>query len=240
MKKFLSKNIAFLTVLTMTAGLFSGATVKAATKISVPKKVVISYDAKNKSTNGYFSNVIWLNGTSSVNMAYKVNDGTYGYYSTNKKVCNNFYTVFDGSHAGQYAGVGMQIKKTGTTKVSFKVRCGKKIYNCKTTVKVVKYANPFKKILLDNTDITKYYNHKFSSQESSLGKTISLKPNKNWKIKSCYLYKNGKKLKKLKGSSYRLPEDTSMTLTMTNKKTKVVETLKFDYADFGDYDLDIY
>ena len=28
-------------------------------------------------------------------------------------------------------------------------------------------------------------------------------------------------------------------LTMTNKKTKVVETLKFDYADFGDYDLDI-
>ena len=49
----------------------------------------------------------------------------------------------------------MQIKKTGTTKVSFKVRCGKKIYNCKTTVKVVKYANPFKKILLDNTDITK-------------------------------------------------------------------------------------
>ena len=64
----------------------------------------------------------------------------------------------------------MQIKKTGTTKVSFKVRCGKKIYNCKTTVKVVKYANPFKKILLDNTDITKYYNHKFSSQESNLGK----------------------------------------------------------------------
>lgn len=95
------------------------------------------------------------------------------------KVCNNFYTIFDGSHAGQYAGVGMQIKKTGTTKVSFKVRCGKKIYNCKTTVKVVKYANPFKKILLDNTDITKYYNHKFSSQESNLGKTISLKPNKN-------------------------------------------------------------
>ena len=86
------------------------------------------------------------------------------------KVCNNFYTVFDGSHARQYAGVGMQIKKTGTTKVSFKVRCGKKIYNCKTTVKVVKYANPFKKILLDNTDITKYYNHKFSSQESSLEK----------------------------------------------------------------------
>ena len=156
------------------------------------------------------------------------------------KVCNNFYTIFDGSHAGQYAGVGMQIKKTGTTKVSFKVRCGKKIYNCKTTVKVVKYANPFKKILLDNTDITKYYNHKFSSQESNLGKTISLKPNKNWKIKSCYLSKNGKKLKKLKCSSYRLPEDTSMTLTMTNKKTKVVETLKFDYADFGDYNLDIY
>lgn len=152
------------------------------------------------------------------------------------KVCNNFYTVFDGSHARQYAGVGMQIKKTGTTKVSFKVRCGKKIYNCKTTVKVVKYANPFKKILLDNTDITKYYNHKFSSQESSLGKTISLKPNKNWRIKSCYLYKNGKKLKKLKGSSYTLPEDTSMTLTMTNKKTKVVETLKFDYADFDDYE----
>lgn len=29
-------------------------------------------------------------------------------------------------------------------------------------------------------------------------------------------------------------------LTMTNKKTKVVETLKFDYADFDDYDLDIY
>ena len=27
-------------------------------------------------------------------------------------------------------------------------------------------------------------------------------------------------------------------LTMTNKKTK--ETLKFDYADFSDYDLDIY
>ena len=29
-------------------------------------------------------------------------------------------------------------------------------------------------------------------------------------------------------------------LTMTNKKTKVVETLKFDYADFGDCALDIY
>ena len=68
----------------------------------------------------------------------------------------------------------MQIKKTGTTKVSFNVRFGKKIYNCKTTVKVVKYAKPFKKILLDNTDIKKYYYHKFSSQESSLGKIISL------------------------------------------------------------------
>ncbi|RHD18415.1 hypothetical protein [Eubacterium ventriosum] len=64
----------------------------------------------------------------------------------------------------------MQIKKTGTTKVSFKVRCGKKIYNCKTTVKVVKYANPFKKILLDNTDITKYYNHKFQVRKVTLEK----------------------------------------------------------------------
>ena len=73
---------------------------------------------------------------------------------------------------GQYAGVGMQIKKTGTTKVSFKVRCGKKIYNCKTTVSL-KYANLFKKILLDNTDITKYVTM-FSSQESNL-KTISFK-----------------------------------------------------------------
>lgn len=125
--------------------------------------------------------------------------------------------------------MGVKLKKTGTTNISFKFKYKGKTYSRKTKVKVVKYTNPFKKIVLNGENHTSDFKRKPGLQSQIGTKTISIMPNKNWKIKYAYTYKNsGGKRKKVKTpSSFSLKKDYNGFVTMENKKNKLTETVKF-------------
>ena len=96
-----------------------------------------------------------------------------------------------------------------------------KTYSVKTTVKVIKYSNPFKKIVVDGRDCTSDFKNKNGSSISFMGRNIKITPNKNWRVKSIYTYKPGAtKMKKIKGSSVTIPTNCRAFITMENKKNK--------------------
>ena len=239
MKKSFLKGASMLLASVLTVGMFSGYNVNAKTKFSVAKNVTLSYD---KQVNGFYTNIIWINGTSASD-SYKIQEGFLSFKSSNKKVIGSktfgkdFYVVGDGivnPKAG--SGIGVKLKKTGTTNISFKFKYKGKTYSRKTKVKVVKYTNPFKKIVLDGDDCTSDYKRKPGLQSQRGVKTISIKPNKNWKIKYAYTYKTpGGKRKKVKNpSSFSLKKNYDGFVTMENKKNKLTETVKFTYMNFDD------
>ena len=75
-------------------------------------------------------------------------------------------------------------KKTGSTKITAKFKYRGKTYSVKTTVKVIKYSNPFKKIVVDGRDCTSDFKNKNGSGISFMGRNIKITPNKNWRVKS--------------------------------------------------------
>ena len=102
----------------------------------------------------------------------------------------------------------------------------------KTTVKVIKYSNPFKKIVVDGRDCTSDFKNKNGSGISFMGRNIKITPNKNWRVKSIYTYKPGAtKMKKVKGSSVTIPTNCRAFITMENKKNKLIEKVTFDEMD---------
>ena len=107
-----------------------------------------------------------------------------------------------------------------------------KTYSVKTTVKVIKYSNPFKKIVVDGKDYTSDFKNKNGSEISFTGRNIKITPNKNWRVKSIYTYKPGAtKMKKVKGSSVTIPTNCRAFITMENKKNKLIEKVTFDEMD---------
>lgn len=243
MRKSFLKGASLFLASVLTIGMCSGYRVDAKTKFSVPKKVTLSYD---KQVHGVYTDIIWINGTTNAD-AYRIQDNFKSFKSSNKKVIGSkpgrdFYPICDGLNPGAKSGVGVTLKKTGTTKVTFKFKYKKKTYTRKTTVKVVKYTNPFKKIVLNGEDRTSEYNTKVGSQSRTYTKTISITPNKNWRIKSAYIHKtyNGKPQKVKTPSSFSLKEDYDGFVIMENKKNKLTETVRFTYwnpAPLDDYDL---
>ena len=234
MRKSFLKGASLFLASVLTIGMCSGYRVEAKTKFSVPKKVTLSYD---KQVNGVYTNIIPINGTSNSD-SYKIQDNFKSFKSSNKKVIGSkpgkdFYPVFSSYTPGAKAGVGVTLKKTGTTKITFKFKYKKKTYTRKTTVKVVKYTNPFKKIVLNGEDRTSEYRTKVGSQEKTYTKTISITPNKNWKVKSAYIHKtyNGTPQKVKKPSSFSLKEGYDGFVIMENKKNKLTETVAFTYWD---------
>lgn len=241
MKKRFFKGVSMFLASVLTIGMCSGYRVDAKSKFSVPKNVSLSYDKNG--VNSVYTNVIWINGTST-SAAYSIQETFSNFKSSNKKVISSktfgkdFYPIVDGWNPNAKGGVGVKLKKTGTTKISFKFKYKKKTYSRKTTVKVVKYTNPFKKILLDGDNCTSYYKNKVGASMTTGAKNISITPNKNWKIKYAYVYKKGKdKLQKVKKpSSFTLKPSYSGFVTMENKKNKLTETVSFAYSDISDLD----
>lgn len=232
MRKSFFKGVSLFLASVLTIGMCSGYRVEAKTKFSVPKKVTLSYD---KQVHGVYTDIIPINGTSNSD-AFEIQDNFKSFKSSNKKVIGSkpgkdFYPVLNSYNPGAKAGVGVTLKKTGTTKVTFKFKYKKKTYTRKTTVKVVKYTNPFKKIVLNGEDSTSNYNTKVGPQSTSGAKTISITPNKNWRIKYAYIHKtyNGKLQKVKTPSSFSLKEDYDGFVVMENKKNKLIETIRFTY-----------
>lgn len=234
MKKRFFKGVSIFLASVLTVGMCSGYRVDAKTKFSVPKNVTLSYD-KNGVNSDFYTNTIWIKGTNNSN-ADTVQRNITNFKSSNKKVVStktigkDYCPVSDFGNSSGTVGIGVKLKKTGTTKISFKIRYKKKTYSLKTTLKVIKYANPFKKIMGDKKNITSDYNVKRGSGITTYGfDKISVTPNKNWKIKSAYTFKvggNGKK-KTLKGSSFTVKSGYRVVITMENKKTKASETVYF-------------
>ena len=123
--------------------------ISAKTKFSVPKTTVISYDKGNSGANDWFTNVIWINGTSSWKTAGKVERGMKSFKSSKKKVVSKMAPVYTETRKDQKVGLGVRVKRTGTSTVTFKIKYKGKTYKRKTKVKVIKYQNPFQKIMID-------------------------------------------------------------------------------------------
>lgn len=168
----------------LTVGMCSAYSVNAKAKFSLPKKTTLSYDAKNPNANGVYSNVIYINGTTRSNSEAILRNGM-SVKSSNKKVIStktfekDFYLIADSNQVG----IGVKLKKLGSTKLTAKFKYKGKSYSVKTTVKVVKYTNPFKKIVVDGKDCTSDFKTKSGSQISFMGRNIKITPNKNWRIK---------------------------------------------------------
>ena len=109
--------------------------------------------------------------------------------SSNRKVIStktfgkDYYLIADNNQVG----IGVKLKKTGSTKITAKFKYRGKTYSVKTTVKVIKYSNPFKKIVVDGRDCTSDFKNKNGSGISFMGRNIKITPNKNWRVKSLSL-----------------------------------------------------
>ena len=104
----------------------------------------------------------------------------------------------------------------------------------KTKVKVVKYQNPFKRIMIDGADYTSRYNNKQASNVTTWGSKYVITPNQYWKIKSVYTYQPGKKLQKVtvKNHSFTIKKNYNATITMQNTRTKVCEEINVKNPGF--------
>ena len=220
MKKSFLKGASIFLASVLTIGMCSAYSVNAKAKFSLPKKTTLSYDKKDNGGNRSNSESILRNG-----MKVK---------SSNKKVIStkafgkDYYLIADNNQVG----IGVKLKKTGSTKITAKFKYRGKTYSVKTTVKVIKYSNPFKKIVVDGRDCTSDFKNKNGSGISFMGRNIKITPNKNWRVKSIYTYKPGAtKMKKVKGSSVTIPTNCRAFITMENKKNKLTEKVTFDEMD---------
>ena len=162
-------------------------------KFSLPKKTTLSYDKKDNGGNGFYTNVIYIKGTNRSNSESILRNGMK-VKSSNRKVIStktfgkDYYLIADNNQVG----IGVKLKKTGSTKNHCKnLNTEVKTYSVKTTVKVIKYSNPFKKIVVDGRDCTSDFKNKNGSSISFMGRNIKITPNKNWRVKSIYTYKPG-------------------------------------------------
>ena len=210
MKKSFLKGASIFLASVLTVGMCSAYSVNAKAKFSLPKKTTLSYDKKDNGGNGM-----------------KVKSSNRKVIST-KTFGKDYYLIADNNQVG----IGVKLKKTGSTKITAKFKYRGKTYSVKTTVKVIKYSNPFKKIVVDGRDCTSDFKNKNGSSISFMGRNIKITPNKNWRVKSIYTYKPGAtKMKKIKGSSVTIPTNCRAFITMENKKNKLTEKVTFDEMD---------
>lgn len=101
-------------------------------------------------------------------------------------------------------------KKTGTAKLTIKVKKAKKTYTYTTKVKVVKYANPAKTIKLGSKNLTSKFKKELfylTYKTKATKQKLSIKLKKGWKVKTIkQQYFSEKKQtfiqKKIKNNSY--------------------------------------
>ena len=235
MKKSFLKGASIFLASVLTVGMCSAYSVNAKAKFSLPKKTTLSYDKKNNDGNGFYTNVIYIKGTNRSNSESILRNGVK-VKSSNKKVIStktfskDYYLIKD--YNNNQVGIGVKLKKTGSTKITAKFKYRGKTYSVKTTVKVIKYSNPFKKIIEDGRNCTSDFKNKHESESPFIGRKIKITPNKNWRVKSIYTYKPGAtKMKRVKGSSVTIPTNCRAFITMENKKNKLTEKVTFGEMD---------
>lgn len=157
--------------------------------------------------------------------------------SSNDAVIEAEYIVYDKKNYDNGA-LFMTANKTGTTEITVKVKTKSKTSTYKTTVKVVKYKNPIKKIKIGKKNLTKKFNKSINYNcfdEIKKNDIISIKLKKGWKIKDIEwnysYYINGSyktKYRKVKnGGKINIPKDSMPTLNIRvyNKKKNLFQDL---------------
>ena len=177
MKKSFLKGASIFLASVLTVGMCSAYSVNAKAKFSLPKKTTLSYDKKDNGGNGFYTNVIYIKGTNRSNSESILRNGMK-VKSSNRKVIStktfgkDYYLIADNNQVG----IGVKLKKTGSTKITAKFKYRGKTYSVKTTVKVIKYSNPFKKIVVDGRDCTSDFKNKNGSSISFMGRNIKITP----------------------------------------------------------------
>ena len=117
-------------------------------------------------------------------------------------------------------------KKPGIAKLTYKLNGKKKT----TTIVVKNYTNPLKTFKVGNQNCASQYKNRCDGYTSSLDKyeniigKVTVKPNKNWKIKTMKAFCLGG-FKTIKNKSKLPSETTTVQLIMQNTKTKVLQRI---------------
>lgn len=140
----------------------------------------------------------------------------------------------------------VEIKKKGTTKLTIKIKKGSSTKTYKSTLKVVAYKNPIKKIKIGDSVITSKFNKatycEYTNKETK--EKVSIKAKSGWKVKKIehgYWSGDDYKIKTVKNfSNVKWTGDDALYVTMFNKSRNQYETFMVnvmeDYDDYDDYD----
>lgn len=225
------KGLALALVLTVVCAAFVPVTADAA--VSYPKEQTLYMTST--SGNSYLS--FYVGG-----LKKSETIGKSSVKSSDKKICAPWYLeratstysyktqYYDGqkpyssssSSYGYY--IGLQAKKTGTAKISFKV--GSKTYTSK--VKFKKYTNPLKTVKISgvnngNNVASKLKNSNYCSTlkltKTTKNATVTVKPNSGWKVQSIEVY-NGQTGDTIRVSNYGTKGVSNATLNVGTLKAK--------------------
>ena len=138
--------------------------------------------------------------------------------------------------------VFLKAKKPGEAKVTFKIKKGKKWKKYTSTVKVVKYKNPLKKLMIGKKNYASSFSKSLDGGATIKDKTATIKitPRKGWKVKGSIRYsysthddENGTSddgyQKFRNGSKVTLHpgyKEQYLFFTMYNKKMKVTHEME--------------
>ena len=123
MKKNFLKGASIFLASVLTIGMCSAYSVNAKAKFSLPKKTTLSYDTKDNDGNGFYTNVIYIKGTNRSN-SEPILRNDMKVKSSNKKVIStktfgkDYYLIADNNQVG----IGVKLKKTGSTKITAKFK----------------------------------------------------------------------------------------------------------------------
>ena len=119
----------------------------------------------------------------------------------------------------------LTLKKPGTSVVSFKAKVSGKTYTYKCTVKVVKYANPFKSFTIGSKNYTSKFNKVEDSNWNFFGSTLSGKvkitTKSGWKLTELGVWNRTTNVyKKIKNNTtVKIKSGYTLECYLTNTKT---------------------
>ena len=155
--------------------------------------------------------------------SYKVNYKVTGIKSTNKKVATMTKT-----YKNNFTYLNLELKKEGSTTITFNVNIAGRTEKYTTRVTVKKYSPPLKTLKIGKTNFSskiKNVEHYNIGGKTIKGK-LNIKLNKNWEIISVNFTNAQGKMKGIKSNAnITMKEKCYLFVNCRNKKTGVRETV---------------
>lgn len=231
MKKLFKRTAAFLLALTL---------LLTADTLFLSKPVEVSAASNKPYINPYSNNMV---------LTYKTGDKTkypQGYYTTISIVnCDKKSQIKKLKSSNK----NMKVEaKDGYIKVYFGYKAEKTTITCtvnkvklKTTLTVKKYSNPLKTFKIGKTNYTSKYKNidDYKDKKSYKKQKMVLETNKNWVIRSVYVY-SGSSSQSYRPNSNKLTKKVTLnpknydnvSIYLYNSKTKVSECLTYKTSKY--------